>query len=54
MVAKVRRPIQGVALDYSVATSEKPGKSFDLPGSYQIGRRERTRTSDPHHVKVVL
>lgn len=54
MAAEVRQPIQGVALNYSVPESEKAGKSFNLPASYQFGRRERTRTSDPLGVNEVL
>ena len=39
--------------------NEKPGKSLivkDLPGFFPtiFGRRDWTRTNDPHHVKVVL
>ncbi|MBS1178643.1 MAG: phage integrase family protein [Proteobacteria bacterium] len=45
------RPLQGLAGD-----REKAGKSLrdnDLP-ALDVGRRDWTRTNDPHHVKVVL
>ncbi len=35
------------------AENQKPGQIDDLPGLV-FGRRDWTRTNDPHHVKVVL
>jgi hypothetical protein len=46
----------GVVLPYP--TKKPLGAAFFIPQSNglfeQIGRRDWTRTNDPHHVKVVL